>query len=781
MLLVGQQVAMGGSVTAANPAVLVAASDVLFPSGAGSPLSYLIKGGSSVAANQIVIGGSLSGSTVAVGAISQAAATNAVLQINPGASLTATANNGSVILSATNNLTATGDTVPADGGAATNIHDQITLNGAHIISTSGTNGSVSVFGPAVLAGDTGLASSGSGAVRFASSLDGARNLTITGDAVFSGAVGAATRLNSVSVSGATQLDTGTVQTTSDQALTGGVTLSGATSLDATTGSIALGAVTGNNHTLGVTAAAGTVTLNGVSGTANLTLSDTTLNLNAGTYDVHGGAAYTFGAATTSGNLVLDQATTFGALTLATATTLDTSTGNLALDGTVGVGTRLTSLAISGTSQVAGANVWTNGTLTLKQDTTFGAVTLGSATTLDSSSGNHAQTLGAVTGAGHGLTINAGAGAVTLNGVAGTTGLTLTDGALTLNAATYDVDSGGAYTFGAATTNGTLTLKQDTTLSATTATFEAPVDGAFGLTVAGNAVFSGAVGGAAPLTGLTVDGTSQIQTGTVATSGAQHFAGAAAVANDATFTSSGGNIAFDGTLDGAHAITLGAASGTIALGGVVGGIAPMTTLSLTATGATIANAVHAGAIDVIDSGPAGSSLRLGDFTAGMSAGTPAATDFVLDAASVARLQATGALTIDASRFNKPAIVIGNVTIPGSVTGFGLYGLGNIFVWGTIAAPGPALTRLQIGGDAVAADLASQISVIATAGGRHFGSRCGGRWRRRDPGARRHRRAQCGGDRRGSGHRIPAHAGADARRHGFADASPGDDQQSRQRAV
>ena len=70
------------------------------------------------------------------------------------------------------------------------------------------------------------------------------------------------------------------------------------------------------------------------GTAGLTLTTTgTETLNAGTYDVDDGVAYTFaapnGGLTLNGSLVLSQNTTFGGVTLGGSVTLDGSGGNYA--------------------------------------------------------------------------------------------------------------------------------------------------------------------------------------------------------------------------------------------------------------------------------------------------------------------------------------------------------------------------------------------------------------------------------------------------------------------
>ena len=170
-----------------------------------------------------------------------------------------------------------------------------------------------------------------------------------------------------------------------------------------------------DDTLTVTSGSGAIVLNGVKGTAGLTLTTSgTETLNAGTYDVDDGAAYTFaapnGGLTLNGSLVLCRIRPWG--------------------------------ADAGQQCDAG-----------RQQRQF------------------ALSLGAVTGGGTDtLTVTSGSGAIVLNGVKGTAGLTLTtSGTETLNAGTYDVDDGAAYTFaapnGGLTLNGSLVLSQNTTLGA----------------------------------------------------------------------------------------------------------------------------------------------------------------------------------------------------------------------------------------------------------------------------------------------------------------------------
>ncbi|WP_353229621.1 filamentous hemagglutinin N-terminal domain-containing protein [Novosphingobium sp.] len=761
--------ATGGSTPASNPVVMIAASDVAFPSGPGSPLSYLIKSGTAVAANQLTVSGAIKGSSVVIGAMSPSVANTALLQIASTGSLTATVDGGKVTISTDNNASATHDGT----GQARSAFDQINFAGGTAAQTTGTNGSIDVFGPAVLTGNTTLISSGTGATTFAGTIDGGKTLTVTGDAEFDGVVGGATALTSTDVSGKTKIATTAITTTGAQTYTGAVTLTANTTLTSTgNGAVGLGGVTGSGKTLTVAAGTGAVNVTGQVGTtaqplgavsltggaislagvdsSALTLTNSgVLTLGAGNYTI-GAVPYTFGAATTNGTLTLGQDTSFGALTLASATTLDGSTGNkkitlaavdAAVDGasglTVKTGTALATLggAVGGTNKLAlldvtgpsaintttikttgnqtytgavtlGANATlsstangtitvgavagagksldvqtgstgaialngvtgttaltlantsltlntgtytinagspftfgaatTNGTLTLGQITAFGALTLGSDTTINSSAGNFNQILGAVTGASHALVVNAGTGAIALNGVNGTSALTLTRNLLTLNTGTYDVDGGAAFNFGAATTNGTLTLKQKTTFGAITlgsdttiadpsgfGTIYSSIDGAHAFAVnafgAALIVIGGHVGTVGtPLTSLKLTGTTQLNGGSVFTQGVQTYTGQFNVGANTTLDSSAGNgdIGFSSVLLASIAtplLTVKAGTGAISAGGQIGTIAnPYGAVSLTGGKITLAG-VDAGSLTLTNSNTL--TLNAGNYTIG----------------------------------------------------------------------------------------------------------------------------------------------------------------------
>ncbi len=186
---------------------------------------------------------------------------------------------------------------------------------------------------------------------------------------------------------------------------------------------------------------------------------------------------------------------------------------------------------------------------------------------------------------------------------------------------FDVASGTAVlTSGGQTYNGPVELLADTALASTAAgdiRFAATVDGAFALNVesAGSQIFTGIVGGAAPLTSLSADaahpsgsihfnmainpgnaagltagsitigGTTflDIANGTtshpsVKTSGDQTYNGPVQMLADTALASTAaGDIQFAATLDGAFALNVESA-GSLVFGGGVGGTSPLTSLS-----------------------------------------------------------------------------------------------------------------------------------------------------------------------------------------------------------
>ena len=671
VLLVGKTVSVGtgagdriaagpasGALPADNPVVMIASSDVAFPAGPGSPLSYLIKGGTAVAANQMTVNGAIKGTSLVIGAMSPSVANTALLQIASTGSLTATADGGKVTISTDNNVSATHDA----SGLARSAFDQVTFAGGTAAQTTGTNGSINVFGPAVLTGNTTLVSTGTGATTFAGTVDGGKTLTVTGDAEFDGVVGGAIALTSTDVSGKTKIVTTGITTTGAQTYTGAITLGANTTLTITgNGNVALGGVTGGGKTLTVGAGTGAVNVTGQIGTtaqplgavsltggaislagvdaSALTLTNSgVLTLNTGDYTI-GAAPYTFtSAATTNGTLTLGQDTTFGALTLVADAVLDGSAGNhkvtlakvhSAVDGasglTVKTGTALATLGgvVGGGTKtlafldVTGPSAINTTTIRTKGDQSYtGAVTLGANATLTSTA-NGTIKLGTVTGAGKSLDVQTGTGAIALHGVTGTTALTLASTSLTLNTGTYTPNAGSPFTFGAATTNGTLTLGQITAFGALTLGSDTTITSAAGnfnqvlgaVTGASHALVVNAGTGAIALNGVNgtaalsltrnlltlntgtydVDAGAAFNFGAATTNGTLTLKqkttfGAITLGSDTIISDPLGYNTYYSTIDGAHAFAVNAfGSALIVINGHVGTVAtPLTSVKLTGT-------------------------------------------------------------------------------------------------------------------------------------------------------------------------------------------------------
>ena len=136
---------------------------------------------------------------------------------------------------------------------------------------------------------------------------------------------------------------GNVTTTGTQTYNGAVTLGATDTLTTNNAAIALlGQVTGGANSLTLATGTGAQTLSGITTSGNLTLSPTgPVTLNGGTYTITGGGnPYVFPAVTTNGTLTFGQTTNFGAVTLGSATTIDSSgvNGELDFTGTVDAAT-----------------------------------------------------------------------------------------------------------------------------------------------------------------------------------------------------------------------------------------------------------------------------------------------------------------------------------------------------------------------------------------------------------------------------------------------------------
>ena len=470
-----------------------------------------------------------------------------------------------------------------------------------------------------------------GSVRFKSTVDGTElgteSLAVTGDLVTLASVGVTTALESLSVSGTSDLAGGTtVRTVGNQTYTGAATSGGAVTVRAGAGSAVkflgdatLGGLltTGESYDVSLTGSKVTIT-DAVTfqNTGVVTLGDGSgdvLTFNGGLTSVAPSVTNLAGTIATS-----DDAATFGKLFLKADTTVSTgtagatfastldgaftlaanTTGTTTFDGAVGGTTALASLTTStgGATAINGGSVKTSG---VAGQVYSDAVTIGKDTVLD-----------------------AGAGAITfattLDGVyrldANTTGVTTFGGAvgsksalthLETNAGGTTAINGGSVTTSSADSqvyNDAVVLGANTVLDAGNGaiTFATTLDGAFTLAVntAGAATFNGAVGGTTPLASLTTNkgGATSINGGTVRTSGVQQYNDAVTLGVNTSFGGSG--VAFGSTLQGsAETLSVVAGATGVSFGGNVGtALEPLGAIDVASVGGVLISG------DIYSTGP-----------------------------------------------------------------------------------------------------------------------------------------------------------------------------------
>ena len=567
------------------------------------------------------------------------------------------------------------------------------INGGTITTTGGQTytGAVTLagVGPTVLTTGTG--------VTFAATLDGGNALTIVGNAEFDGAVGGTAALASLAVSKTSLIKGGAITTTGGQTYTGAVTLARLSPTVLTTGTIAkFGATLDGADALTI---AGNAEFDGVVGGTTALTSLAVLKTSL----IKGGAVTTIGAQTYTGAVTLagisptilksGTGVTFGA-TLDGANALLIA-GNAEFDGAVGATSVLTSLAVSKTSAINGGTITTTGAQIYT-----GAVTLAgiSPTVLTTGTG---ITFAATLDGANALII---AGNADFEGaVGGTTALR----SLAVSNTSL-IDSGAVTTTGGQTYTGAVTLAGITPTvlkTGTTATFASTVDGVNALTIAGNAVFDGAVGGTAALASLAVSKTSAINGGAVTTTGDETYTGAATLGGASPTTlKTGTAVNFGGTLDGANALTI---MGNTAFGSTVGGATALTQLTITAPGAITAaadvnvtgpitfNAARVAVTGAANSGGAlaittSGSTQLGSGSAGSTvnivAGALTVTGAVKSGAAMVINTGTGAVQLGSLNSGAATTVTGGaITVSGDLTGTGLLtmnaGTGALTITGT----------------------------------------------------------------------------------------------------
>lgn len=510
-----------------------------------------------------------------------------------------------------------------------------------------------------------------------------------GDVTFSGNVGDTTRLSSLTVAGR-NLAIRDVSTTSFQSYTGAVTLSGTTTLqtngtvtdqvtfsDTIDGAQTLavsagaadvsvgGAIGGTTPLSSVTLTGGSISLANVTTTGaqtyngDATLAGDLASTTAGSIRVEGDTTLS-GATrsiTTNGGAATDDIRLGGTVNGASALTLNAGAGDVVITGAAGGTTPLTSLAATANTigvagvRTTGAQVYTGAT-TLGGDlssTTAGAISItgntivtAGAQSISTAGGAGSDDItitgtldGQLAGVGTALTLNAGAGDVSVTGATGGTtplsGLVATGntigvaGVRTSGAQTY---TGNTSTSGdlVSTISGAIGVTGNLALSGAARTISTEVgaisvsgttDGATALTLdanQGDVTLSGATGGTTPLTSLAIFG-QNIGVNNVTTTGAQGYtsatnfsvtlngdltstaAGAIGVdgqtilgapsINVSTPGAAGDDVVFDGTVNGASNLSISAGAANVAINGVAGGTTRLQSFAVVAANTTSA--------------------------------------------------------------------------------------------------------------------------------------------------------------------------------------------------
>jgi filamentous hemagglutinin family protein len=100
IVIVAQRISAGGATSSGEDTAMIAAQDVTFASGLGSPLSFTLNKGSTLSGLRVLGSGNIEGSNVALVAGTVNALVDHLLNVEESAQLTATDNNGTITLTA---------------------------------------------------------------------------------------------------------------------------------------------------------------------------------------------------------------------------------------------------------------------------------------------------------------------------------------------------------------------------------------------------------------------------------------------------------------------------------------------------------------------------------------------------------------------------------------------------------------------------------------------------------------------------------------------------------
>ncbi|MFY3854431.1 filamentous hemagglutinin N-terminal domain-containing protein [Achromobacter xylosoxidans] len=625
-------VALSGALNgSAQQAVIVASDGDVTLGGNASNLASLTITGNNIDLRQVATTGAqqYNGATTLRGAYTTA---NGAFGVDGATTLASTVSvttgSGAVAftgaMSGANALTVTSIGTTTYGGAV----DIASLNQAGTGDTAINGGSVTTSGTQTYVGHVTLGEDAvlTGAtVTLANGADGAHALEIDGTALLTGAIGATTKLASLTVDGAATLNAGSIATTGNQRYKGAVTLSGDHTLSATTGGVAFdGALDGAHDLHVVSTAGGDVSFDAVGGATqrlgSLTVDTAgTTAFNGSVYaasvqtDDPGAVTITGERVDTTGVMRFGELVTLGgnvtlkgaSVTLAGgANATDerqglTIEGPATINGPVGAGAngRLAYLTVDGDATLGGGPLKTVG-----EQSYQGKVELAGNAQLSTADAKVTFNDTVTSGNGSSLTVSSGSGDVRFaeqvgDAATGRLGALAvnSNGATTFEKAVYaasvNTDAGGtvAINGGLVDTTGTQSYGEralfgiDTVLKGSTVSLLGGGDGKHDLTIDGDAVLKGPLGANDPLASLTVKGNATLGAGNIVTDGEQSYQGNVTVGGNVSVTSRQGDIGFDRAVDGGHGLTVVANQGEVTFAGPVGQGSRLGDLKVSAAG------------------------------------------------------------------------------------------------------------------------------------------------------------------------------------------------------
>lgn len=625
-------VALSGALNGgAQQAVIVADDGDVTLGGNASDLASLTITGNNIDLRQVATTGAqqYNGATTLRGAYTTA---NGAFGVDGATTLASTVSvttgSGAVAftgaMSGANALTVTSSGTTTYGGAV----DIASLNQAGTGDTAINGGSVTTSGTQTYVGHVTLGEDAvltGTTVTLANGADGAHALEIDGTALLTGAIGATTKLASLTLDGAATLNAGSIATTGNQRYKGAVTLSGVHTLSTTTGGVAFdGALDGTHDLYVVSTAGGDVSFDAV-GSATQRLGSLTVDtagttaFNGSVYaasvqtDDPGAVTITGERVDTNGVMRFGELVTLGgnvtlkgaSVTLAGgANATDerqglTIEGPATINGPVGAGAngRLAYLTVDGDATLGGGPLKTVG-----EQSYQGKVELSGNAQLSTADAKVTFNDTVTSGNGSSLTVSSGSGDVRFaeqvgDAATGRLGALAinSNGATTFEKAVYaasvNTDAGGtvAINGGLVDTTGTQSYGEralfgtDTVLKGSTVSLLGGGDGKHDLTIDGDAVLKGPLGANDPLASLTVKGNATLGAGSIVTDGEQSYQGNVTVGGNVSVTSRQGDIGFDRAVDGGHGLTVVANQGEVTFAGPVGQGSRLGDLKVSAAG------------------------------------------------------------------------------------------------------------------------------------------------------------------------------------------------------